>query len=300
MSRADRRFILALALWTGLLATGANLLAGYGLHHWRWLERRLEMPPYEIAANLQYYQVNYRRCPIVVLGSSVVGGLPPPGWERPGICSITLVGQGALLGLEVMARLTAAPRVLFVEASFGFRDAPPIYLDPATDPWPEAIRGWLPLTRASANWVNMLGKSLYDVPPALWRPSDDWSAWRAAHKQYSDVYLSIYGNPVNDWGQHHLDDNLARTRTLVAALESRGTQVIFFDAPLDPDIAALPIIALWEEKMHAAFPDHEWVSDSPENYRLTDGMHFASGSGEDFFELLLSHLPEGAMAGSAP
>ncbi|MEI9985455.1 MAG: hypothetical protein WDN69_21045 [Aliidongia sp.] len=69
ISSSDRRFIGVLALWTAALVVAANLLVAYGQHHWVWLERRLEMPNYDVPANIQDYVLNYRRCPIVVLGS---------------------------------------------------------------------------------------------------------------------------------------------------------------------------------------------------------------------------------------
>jgi hypothetical protein len=301
ISSSDRRFLGTLGLWTAVLAVAANVATGYAMQHWDRLDRRLEMPNFDVPANLENYALNYRQCPVVVLGSSVVGGLPPPGWEKPGICSITLVGQGSLVGLEVMSRLpNSVPRVLFVESSFGFRDASAEEIAAATDPVPRAIRNWFPLATASANWVNMLWKIQFPVPTQLWHPAERWEEWRALRKPYSDIYVQIYGHPVDDWGKQHLDDNLARTKALIAEIESRGTTVIFFDSPLDPWVAELPIIALWTDKMHAAFPDHEWVSDAPEKYRLSDGMHFTSGSGEDFFELLLSHLPEDGRASPKP
>jgi hypothetical protein len=301
ISSSDRRFLGALALWTAVLVVAANVATGYAMRHWDRLDRRLEMPKFDVAANLENYVLNYRHCPVVVLGSSVVGGLPPPGWEKPGVCSITLVGQGSLVGLDVMSRLPkAAPRVLFVESSFGFRDSVPDEVAAATDPVPRLIRDGFPLATASANWVNILWKIQLPVATGLWRPTESWEQWHELRKPYSDIYVQIYGGPVDDWGQRHLDDNIARTKALIADIESRGTKIIFFDSPLDPRVAELPVIAVWTEKMHAAFPDHEWVSDAPQKYWLTDGMHFTSGSGEDFFQLLMSHLPEGATASTAP
>ena len=301
ISSSDRRFLAKLALWTAVLAVAANLATRYAMGHWDRLDRRLEMPKFDVPANLENYALNYRQCPVVVLGSSVVGGLPPPGWEKPGVCSITLVGQGSLVGLEVMSRLTqAVPRVLFVESSFGFRDASAEEIAAVTDPVRRTIRDWFPLATASANWINMLWKAQFPVATQLWHPSESWEQWHELRKPYSDIYVQIYGNPVNDWGKHHLDDNIARFKALIAEIESRGTKVILFDSPLDPRVAELPIIALWTEKMHEAFPDHEWVSDLPQKYWLVDGMHFTSGSGEDFFQLLMSHLPEGATASAAP
>ncbi|MEI9985456.1 MAG: hypothetical protein WDN69_21050 [Aliidongia sp.] len=219
-----------------------------------------------------------------------MGALPPPGWERPDVCSITLIGLGSLLGLEIMTRTPAAPRVLFVESSFGFRDAPPAMVSDATDPLLRTIHAWFPLTTATANWINMIGKSQYDVSPYLWRPTESWAEWREKRMAYSDIYVSIYGQEVNDWGKHHLDDNLAAPRPWSPKWNAAARESSSFDTPLDPRVGELPVIALWTGKMHAAFPDHEWVTDSPEKYWLTDGMHFVSGSGEDFFKLLMSHL----------
>jgi hypothetical protein len=298
ISSSDRKFIGTLLLWTVILGAAANLVAGYGLGHWRWLRQRAEMPKFEVAANIQNYLLDYRTCPIVILGSSVVGGLPPPGWERPDVCSITLVGQGSLLGLEIMARSEAAPQVLFVESSFGFRDAPADPIAAATDPLREALHAWLPLTTARGNWINALSKSRYPVPATLYRPSESWEEWRAMRKRYTDVYVSIYGHEVNDWGRNHLDENLKRTEELIADIERRGTKIIFFEAPLDPQLASLPVIALWAELMHAAFADHEWVMDPTGKYYLNDGMHFTPGSGKDFFDLLMAHVPAPSNSGN--
>ena len=294
ISSSDRRFIVALALWIVGLSAAANLVAGYGLGHWDWLSRRMQMPKFEVAANLQDYVRNWRRCPVVVLGSSVVGGLPPAGWEKPGVCSITLVGQGSLLGLDVMAQSPAAPKILFVESNFGFRDTVPDVVAATSDPVRRVIHDWLPLSTAQANWINALGKSQFGEAHGLDRPTESWEAWRESRKAYADIYVKMYGNPVGDWGRQHLEENLQHTRTLVAELERRGTKFIFFEAPLDPRLTELPVIALWAEKMHKAFADHDWVTDAPEKYYLTDGMHFMSGSGKDFFDLLMSHVPEAA------
>lgn len=298
ISSSDRRFIVALALWLIGLSAAANLLAGYGLGHWDWLSRHMQMPKFEVAANLQDYVRNWRRCPVVVLGSSVVGGLPPAGWEKPGVCTITLVGQGSLLGLDVIAQSPATPKIVFVESSFGFRDTVPAVVAATSDPVRRVIHDWLPLSTAPANWINALGKSQFGAAHGLDRPTESWEAWRESRKAYADIYVKMYGNAVGEWGRLHLEENLQRTKALVAELERRGTKVIFFEPPLDPRLAQLPVLALWAEKMHNAFADHEWVTDAPEKYYLLDGMHFTSGSGKDFFDLLMSRVPASTLTTS--
>jgi hypothetical protein len=296
ISSSDRVFIRSLALWTTGLAIALNLVIAYGLHHWRWLDCRLDMPKFEAAVNIEDYVLNYRRCPVVMLGSSVAASLPPAGREQPGICTVALVGQGALLGLAIMVRTPAAPRVLFVESTFGFRDAPPDQVATYADPGLRALHAWFPLSAAKANWVNMLGKPQYSIPAQLYRPAEPWAAWRESRKTYRDVYVGIYSKSLDDASHRILDRNLAQTQDLIAEMESRGTKIIFFEAPLDPQLAALPVITAWHDMMHAAFADHPWVTDDPERYYLVDGMHFASGSGADFYDFLLAHLPPDAAA----
>jgi hypothetical protein len=296
ISSSDRAFIRSLALWTVGLTLALNLVAGYGLRHWAWLDKRRELPKFEATVNMQDYLLNYRDCPVTILGSSVVLAVPPTGFERPGICSIALLGQGALLGLATMARIPAAPRFLFVESTFGFRDAAPDLVATYADPGLRALHAWLPLTSAKANWLNMLGKPQYTESKYLYQPPKAWDAWRAAYQPYEEVYVKIYGRPVDDGYRQHLEANLAQTKSLVAAMERRGTMVIFFEAPLDPSLAALPVVSAWRDMMRAGFADHDWVEDKPEKYYTADGMHLVSGSGEAFYELLLSHLPPGIAA----
>jgi hypothetical protein len=298
ISSSDRRFIAALLLWTALLTVAANLAAGYALRVNPWLKRRVEVPSFAVMANLEDYVRHYPDCPVVVLGSSIAENLPPAGWERPGVCSIALIGQGPLLGLETMARTEAAPRLLFIEASFGFRDTPPGLAEAATDPARRFLHAWFPLTTARGNWLNMLGKTQYAMVHELYRPAEPWTEWRAQHQSYRDVYIGIYGAAESDWMRGHLAEQLDRTKTLVAELERRGTKIIFFEPPLDRQIAALPIIALWSRQMRQAFADHEWVTDAPESYYLTDGQHFTPGSGKDFFDLLMRQVPPVVMQGA--
>jgi hypothetical protein len=297
ISSSDRRFISMLALWVVMLSVAANVLAGYGLKHWSALTRRVQMGKFDVAASFENYFLNYPRCPIVILGSSVAAGLPPEGWERSDVCTITLVGQGSFLGLEVLAKFPAAPKVLFVESTFGFRDAPADQVATFTDPLHHTLHDWLPLTTAQGNWINILWRTQYPVLSGLYRPTESWEKWRETRMAYADIHVSTYGNPVSDWSRDHMEGILKRTGELVSQLEQRGTNVVFFDSPLDPRIAALPIIELWGRMMHSAFADHEWVADSPAKYYLNDGVHFTGGSGKDFFDLLMSHLTSFSGAG---
>jgi hypothetical protein len=290
ISSSDRKFIGVLALWVVALSVAANLLAGYGLHHWSVLTRRVQMGKFDVAASFENYFRNSSHCPIVILGSSIAGGLPPPGWERPDVCTITLVGQGSFLGLEVLAKSPAAPKVLFVESSFGFRDAPADQIAMFTDPLRRTLHDWLPLTTAQGNWINILWRAQYPIEQQLYRPSEPWDEWREMRKAYADIHVATYGNPVSDWSRDHMDGILKRTAELVSQMEQNGTKVIFFEAPLDPRIAALPIIHLWAQMTHSAFADHEWVTDAPEKYYLNDGVHFTGGSGSDFFNLMMTHV----------
>jgi hypothetical protein len=294
ISSSDRKFIITLAVWSVIFSIAANGLVGYGLQRWPLLDRRVQMGKFDVAATLESYFRNYRQCPIVILGSSIAAGLPPEGWERSGVCTITLVGEGSFLGLEVMSRMPAAPQVLFVESNFGFRDAPAEQIARFTEPLPRAIRDWLPLTSAQGNWINILWRLQYPIERNLYRPSLPLPEWRAQRKRYADIYLQIYGGPVSEWSRNHLEENLKRTKELVAEFERRGTKVIFYETPLDPEVVTLPVIAFWSEKMHAEFAGHEWVTDSTDKYYLNDGMHFLSGSGKDFFDLLMAHVPGGS------
>jgi hypothetical protein len=290
ISSSDRTFIRTLLLWIAGFALAANILAGYGLDHWPWLQQRQEMPRFQVAASIEDYLLDYPECPIVVLGSSVSEALPPVGWERADVCTLALVGEGSFLGLEIMVRTPAAPRVLFIESTFGFRDVSAKLLAAATDPVFREIHAWFPLSRAKANWINALWKSRYPRFSLLWRPTQPWSEWRAERRSFMDVYRSMEGGAVNEWQRNHLDGTLRRTAELVAEMERRGSKIIFFEAPLDRYLASMPVVALWTGKMHEAFADHEWVMDSPEKYYLVDGEHFTSGSGKDFFDLLMTHL----------
>ena len=294
ISSSDRRFLGRLLIWILLFVPAANVMAGYALRHWPWPTTRVVMAKYGARTAIEDYVNNQRDCPVVILGSSVAGALPPPGHDRPGVCTIAMVGQGPYPGLEIMDRIKAAPRVLFLESNLGFRDSEPGQVAALTEPAQRTLHYWLPLTTAQGNWINALWKSQISMQTNLYRPNIPWAQWHQ-EQEVSKPHPAGYDKPMADWDRWFVDDHLKHTAALVAALESRGTKVIFYQSPMEPRIAQQPIFALWAEKERAAFADHEWVTDDLEKYYLVDGIHFTTGSGEDFFDLLMSHVPPGIL-----
>jgi len=289
ISSSDRRFLGRLLVWILLLAPAANLLMGYALHHWPWPTSRVVMAKYGARTAIEDYVNDAGDCPVVILGSSIAGALPPPGRERPGVCTVAMVGQGPFPGLEVMDRIKAAPRLLFLESNLGFRASEPGQIAGLTDPMPRAFRYWLPLTSAQGNWINALWKSQVYISPYLYRPDLPWQQWH--DEEEAKPHPVSYGHPLSDWDRWYVDDHVKQTAAMVAALESRGTKVIFYQSPMEQRILQQPIFGLWAEKERAAFADHEWITDDLEKYYLVDGIHFTTASGEEFFELLMSHVP---------
>jgi hypothetical protein len=209
-----------------------------------------------------------------------------------------MVGQGPFPVLEVMDRIQAAPSVLFLESNLGFRDSEAGEVDDAAGFLSRMTHRLLPLSSAQGNWLNALWRSHATIYPNLYRPNMSWDDWEA--DQEKKPHWDAYNDPLSDWSRQYVADHIKRTAALIAALESRGTKVIFFESPMAPHVAKQPVFELWSEKAHEAFADHEWVTDSLQHYYMADGMHFTTGSGEDFYELLLSHLPDAEHHTPAP
>ena len=278
--------MLRLLLWTAgftVLGCGLVLLAAGS----KRLDRIHQLPQFELASGIERYQLEGKSAPIVLLGSSAARELPPDGRERADVFTMSLLGYSSLLGLEVLVRTGAAPRLVLVEGTFGYRREPMDILAEETDPLPRRLHADLPLARAQFHWINSLWNASLPVQPELVTPAQSWPDWRAYRHPWLAGGASAFTTPYALKDLHDADREIARYRELVAALERRGTRVVFYDLPLDPEIQALPGYIEWAAKMHEAFADHDWVTDSPEGYYLYDGVHFVSGSGERFFELLL-------------
>src|SRR4051794_37891848 len=66
---------------------------------------------------LEKYTYEFDRKSIVLLGSSVLTHIPPPGCRPDNVASIYLQGRSAVTGLAALRRINAHPKVVFIEST---------------------------------------------------------------------------------------------------------------------------------------------------------------------------------------
>ena len=285
-SSSDAGFALRLVLWAGAFtALGcvlARLADGSPV-----FDRIHQMPQFELAGAVEQFERDPHQASIILLGSSAARELPPEDRQRQGVFTMSLLGYSSLLGLEVLARSDAAPKLVLVEGTLGFRHVPADILADETDNLPRRLHAALPITQARFHWLNLLWLGCLPLEPELFTPAMSWQDWRAHRRPWLGLGLSAFTTPYAVKNLAQADQRIARYRELIGVLERRGTRVVFYDLPVDPEIQALPAYVEWQDEIHAAFADHAWLADAPEGYYLYDGIHFTSGSGERFFDLLM-------------
>ena len=74
---------------------------------------------YKNATVAERYLVAPHNKRTVIVGSSVANGLPPEGFRPADVATLSMAGNGAMTGLEIILRSGARPQLVLVEVDQG-------------------------------------------------------------------------------------------------------------------------------------------------------------------------------------
>jgi hypothetical protein len=185
------------------------------------------------------------------------------------------------MGLELMDRIGAAPKIVLVEATMLLQGVDQDLLDEELQPWTLWWHRIFPAFSKEMRPTNLYCKWAYGIPqletPRTATQADilNWVA------RYPD---SAEPNPTK------MGQALAKTRQAADHLRSRGSRVIFF-TPLSPELMKRPYFIKQFAALRAGLQDYEWLpTPTDKSYYWNDGVHFYSKSGYRLFVYLMKTI----------
>jgi hypothetical protein len=260
-------------------ATSAILMRMMPSHPWMIKDKQYML--FWKDSVIERYIREYRSKPIVITGSSICQEIPPEGLRPTNVATIYLFGSGGQMGLELMDRIGAAPKIALVEATMLLQGVDQDLLDEELRPWTLWWHRIFPAFSKEMRPTNLYCKWAYGIPqldtPRAATKADILS-WVA---RYPD---SAEPNPTK------MEQALAKTRRAADHLRSRGSRVIFF-TPLSPELMKRPYFIKQFAVLRAGLRDYEWLpTPTDKSYYWTDGVHFYSKSGYRFFVYLMKTI----------
>lgn len=216
----------------------------------------------------------------VIVGSSLAFRMVADSLER-GTFNLAVGGLSLQEGLDIIARSGRWPKRVFVETNILFRKYDDGFVNAMTDPVMFAARTYVPALRERNQpsgllfgWVKEKAKAELGVEQDTLAALDGNT--EVTGKFMLDEQLALYKKiPGGDTTKTHLD----RLAASVSELETHGTEVVFFEMPLDSRLMEMPLAEASRALIQNRFPHHRYYQAGPnERYITTDGLHLRQES----------------------
>jgi hypothetical protein len=213
---------------------------------------------------------------IVLVGSSLTSKLG--NCQDPRFVNIGLMGRGNLDGLTILSKISAKPKVVFVEVNFNARE-----LNEDVVNYNVPFKSWLyryfPIFRMEKNLISIL------VSNAFSQNSRSKASTTTRPAKNYDELVNEYVISSRIMGTEQ--KNVEKLYKLAKELKQNGVQVVLVYYPVDHRIqntaAYQENIRLVENKMS----EFEYVSVQDKNYKTTDGVHLTQEDAQRFCEEVL-------------
>jgi len=230
----------------------------------------------------QKYIHDTPREPAVVVGSSMANELSQdilgPDWVK-----LTFPAGGSFTGLEIVSKTGKRPPFVLIESNTLLRGADEAMLQDVLSPLRRGLREASPIFKEEGRpsnyqvgflnaWVGRFGNGIVKLMGG---------AKTAAAAPPADPSLMENVMRVN---REHLDrvpagkalaTGMERMGELVDRLAAAGSQVVFFEMPIDPTLQHLAEPAAVRKAMVEHFPrdKYRWLDFDPRAYLTSDGIH---------------------------
>lgn len=212
----------------------------------------------------------------VIVGSSLAARIPeellPPDWRN-----LSLAGDSALTGLEVVANVPQPPKRVLVEINLLDRSGDSTMIQHAVA-WPQPqLRQLFWFYRTAYRPMNLLVSTVSKFVKGRHRGSEiqskppNFQGLLAAQAQ-------DFAKPPNT----ALAVNLEHLSRLVTRLRARGAKVAFFEMPIDHSLTDTPRANMMRSAVRKMFDDKHycWLDlDNGENWQTGDGLHLLRQDG---------------------
>lgn len=223
-------------------------------------------------------------CPAVITGSSLAYRLDLDSFP-PGTVNLGFGGMSIHDGLALIERSGKRPERVLIESNILFRDVDGTFMDALFAHGAYELRRWVPMLREEN------------------QPSGVLYGWLRSHGRSTDTAHDTTSAPVEAMlteqeGEYAVLPDAAyqeacirRLEAHVRALDSLGTEVIFFEVPIHERLVDSRLANLSRNLVREHFPDHRFVR-MPEGtrWRTTDGLHLIGPDAARYSGLLAGEV----------
>lgn len=220
--------------------------------------------------------------PVVITGSSLSQRMSQAALG-PGVANLALSGEGALTGLALAVAHPAAPQRVYIEINQLILGADnPLLSSVLSEPmfsWRRHVavlrKGYQPATLL---YALVRGNKTHDM-------SMDQPMTKEQHRGL--IAANRFGLS-RQIPERQFNAALRQLRADVSALRRRGTQPVFFEMPIDPELRNLPVIATTRAMVLQTFPPSSncWVRLALKHGETVDGIHLRSAGATEAAQLL--------------
>jgi hypothetical protein len=230
-----------------------------------------------------------------IVGSSQAQHIPAAALG-PGVANLALAAESPLVGLTIIARSGRVPRRIYVETN---QIAGPVDTGLISGFFTEpghTLKRFVKALRTTYQPANLL----VSLVRRATRGRDELYYPKLADPSLHDILiareLELLNIPPN---AALLERNLVEMKRLVALLASKGSEIVFFEMPIEPQFEQTSGVIAVREAVRAAFPPGRacWSDNSPPTgLPTTDGVHIDSDGAARFGQSLLQTVCQPTLA----
>jgi hypothetical protein len=212
----------------------------------------------------------------VIVGSSLSNRLIMD--SLPGLYNLSLQGQNVYDGLAIIFRKEQLPKTIYLEMNIVLGKENKTFTSSLFSPILYNIRKYFPSLRDEYQPVGQLGRVVMN---SIGKINPDSKILKSPPVS-EEVFNKIINLKCQDYSvvpeAEVLENRSAILKEYVSVLENRGTEVIFFEMPVNEKLARLPMPCKIRETFNSTFPPEKYkYIQLPDykDYRTRDGEHLS-------------------------
>lgn len=215
----------------------------------------------------------------IIVGSSMSARLDSAKLEARNIYNLAFGGGSALSGLEIIKRANKVPQMIFVESNIAFlREQDDKMLNEIFSATFK-IKQYLPALLVKYQPINVL---LSFIKGRAGRSVEEKLAKVRNEKLYLESLERMKKGYEAEINMADYEGNLAGLKALLEYFENLGVQIIFFEMPLDLQLAHTRQMQVVRKVLKESFSYTTLPMPNHSAYQTTDGIHLLEKSAYKF------------------
>ena len=223
----------------------------------------------------------------VIVGTSLAARLPFEVLPED-TANLAFNGGSPLTGLAIVSRKGAAPERVLIEANLAFQQKDDALVSQLFTPVIWRLKRFMPVLQDRHQPINVFLHYLRN----RFGESEEEKLSRTVTDEELAARLPIeQAKYVDAVLIENIEDELNELRRLIAELEAKGSEIIFFTMPVDPSLVETEKYSSTRQLLETHFPNAEFLPlPLNDTYRTTDGIHLLYASALKYTEQLETWL----------